>query len=113
MVAAAPSSRPDRARADTADAYAWFATKIANLTPGQRILAVTTDIYRPYQQLAALRMLALPYGVEVETVGHVPAGVEPVLRQPFSPARYLQEIRSAVQGCRALLAAIDTRTESE
>ena len=113
VVAAAPSSRPDVARADTADAYAWFATKVAKLAPGQRILSVSTDIYRPYQQLAALRMLALPYGVEVETVGQVAAGVEPVFRQPFSPARYLQEIRSAVQGCRALLAAIDDRTESE
>lgn len=110
IVAAAPSRRPDVARADTADGYAWFAKNIARLVPGQRILAVTTDIYRPYQHLAALRMLALPYGVEVETVGHVPARVEPVLRQPFAPARYLQEIRSAVQGCRALLAAIDARS---
>lgn len=67
---------------------------------------MTTDIYRPYQHLAALRMLALPYEVEVETVGHVPARVEPNLRQSFSPAKYLQEIRSAVQGCRALHAAI-------
>lgn len=111
IVAAAPSRRPDAARADTADGYAWFAGNIARLVPEQRILAVTTDIYRPYQHLAALRMLALPYRVEVETVGHAPAGVEPVLRQPFSPARYLQEIRSAVQGCRALLAAIDSRSE--
>lgn len=106
VVAAAPSRRPAESRADTADGYAWFADGLAELTPGQRILAVTTDIYRPYQHLAALRMLALPYAVEIETVGHVPSRVEPNLRQSFSPAKYLQEIRSAVLGCRALHAAV-------
>lgn len=101
-VAAAPSSQPKERRANTADGYAWFADTIAQRATGQRILAVTTDIYRPYQHIAALRMLARPFHMEVETVGHVPSGVDPVLRQPFSPGKYLQEIRSAVRACREL-----------
>lgn len=88
-VAAAPSSAPADRRADTADTYAWFARHLANLEKGQSLLAVTAAIYVPAQQAAALRMLALQFGVEVETVGVVPGEVLPALAQSFGLSQYL------------------------
>jgi hypothetical protein len=105
-VAAAPSTDPASRRANTPDSYAWFATQFAKLVPGQRILAITTPIYVPAQQAAALRMLALPYGVTVETIGNDPHLVPAALDQPFSPTKYLQEVRSTVRALRALLASV-------
>jgi len=105
-VAAAPSSEPTTRRAHTADTYAWFAGTLARLEPGQSLLAVTTAIYVPAQQAAALRMLALPYGVRVETVGAVPGDVVPALAQTFTPSHYLQELRSAIREYRQLLTAV-------
>lgn len=107
-VAAAPSSVPAQRRADTADTYDWFARRLTQLQPGQSVLAVTTAIYVPAQQAAALRMLALPFGVDVETVGVVPGEVSPALAQSFTPSNYLQEIRSAIRSYRALYAAAST-----
>ncbi len=105
-VAAAPSSDPGNRRANTPDSYAWFATQFAKLAPGQRVLAVTTPIYVPAQQAAALRMLALPYGVEVETLGNDPATVPAALEQTFTPTKYLLEIRSTVRALRTLLTGL-------
>lgn len=102
-VAAAPSSDPAKRRANTPDTYAWFARELAALEPGQSILAVTTPIYVPAQQAAAERMLALPYGVEVETVGHDPRLVPESLRQEFSSTKYLLEMRSAFRSMRSLV----------
>ncbi|MBJ7452526.1 MAG: hypothetical protein JHC71_10635 [Blastococcus sp.] len=104
-VAAAPSSEPERRRAHTADTYEWFARTLAAVEPGQTLLAVTTAIYVSAQQAAALRMLALPFDVQVETIGVVPGSVLPKLAQTFTPSHYLQEIRSAIRGYRALHAA--------
>jgi hypothetical protein len=104
-VVAAPSSEPGKRRANTPDTLAWFATELARLEPGQRVLFVTTDIYVPYQHADALRMLALPYGVEVDAVGVNPGQVDPRLALAFEPHNYLQEIRSTIRSLRRLLAA--------
>ena len=104
-VIAAPSSEPGTRRANTPDTYRWFADEIAHLRPQQRLLLVTSDIYVPYQHADALRMFALPYGVEVETAGILPGEVDGRLAQKFLPHNYLQEIRSAIRAFRALLAA--------
>ena len=101
-VAAAPSSEPKTRRANTADSYEWFAEELAHLDRGQRILAVTTSIYVPAQQAAAIRMLAVPFHVEVDTVGIEPGDVVPALGQTFSPTKYLLEIRSAIRSLRDL-----------
>lgn len=103
IVAAAPSSLPSQRRADTADTYAWFATTLAHLSAGQRVLAVTSPIYVNQQHAAAIRRLGVPYSVEVETIGNDPALVPPALDQPFSQTKYLMEIRSTVRAFRALL----------
>jgi hypothetical protein len=101
-VVAAPSTEPGR-RANTPDTYRWFARELGQLDPGQRLLLVTSDIYRPYQHADALRMLALPYGVEVDTIGIRPGAIDPRLAQEFRPHNYLQEIRSTILAFRNLL----------
>lgn len=101
-VVAAPSSEPGIRRANTPDTYAWFATELAKLEPGERVLVVTTAIYVPFQHADAVRMLALPYGVDVETVGVRPGAVDARLEQTFEPHQYLQEIRSTIRSLRFL-----------
>ena len=101
-VAAAPSSEPHARRANTADAYRWLAEDLVHLTRGQRLLAVTTPIYVPAQHCAAVRMLSIPYGVTVDTIGTDPARVPEQWQQDFSHTRYLMEIRSAIRGMRSL-----------
>ncbi|MEU3253375.1 hypothetical protein [Streptomyces sp. NPDC006997] len=100
-VAAAPSTAPER-RAHTGETYAFFAERMAALKPGARLLLVTTPIYQPMQHFTAIRMLALPYDVEVETVGGDVADRAPALRQPFTPTRYLNEVHTTVRALRAL-----------
>lgn len=104
-VVAAPSRTPGR-RANTADTYAWFALELAQLRPGQRILLVTTRIYVPFQHADAVRMLALPHGVEITTEGMDPGAIDERLEQPFTPANRLQEVRSTIRALRALHAAL-------
>lgn len=104
-VVAAPSSEPGVRRANTPDTYAWFAKELAQLGGGERILVVTTDIYVPFQHADALRMLALPYGVEVDAVGIRPGDVDERLAQRFVPHNYLQEMRSTIRAFRQLHAA--------
>lgn len=109
QVVAAPSTKPGR-RSNTPDTYGWFATALAQLEPGQRLLLVTSDIYRPYQHADALRMLTLPYGVEVDTIGGRPGAIDPRLEQEFLPHHYLQEIRSTIRAFRDLAAALADAT---
>ncbi|MGC4111661.1 MAG: hypothetical protein QM747_14830 [Nocardioides sp.] len=104
-VAAAPSSDPAHRRANTADTYAWFAERVARLPAGSSVLAITTAIYVPAQHAAALRMLGVPHGLAVETVGVTP-GVLPELAQSFSASQYLQEVRSAIRSIRDLVDSI-------
>lgn len=101
QVIAAPSSELGR-RSNTADTYAWFATKHARLQAGQRILIITTDIYVRFQHADALRMMALPYSVKVDAVGMQPGDLDERLRQEFGPGQYLQEVRSTIRSLRAL-----------
>lgn len=97
-VVAAPSSDPDARRANTPDTYRWWAEKVAHLSSSDRILLVTTDIYVPYQGANAIRMLGLPYGAEVETIGLDARNLsDQALRQPFGTQKYLQEVRSTIR----------------
>ncbi len=106
---AAPTRDPAR-RANTPDTYAYWATEIARLAqrPGQRVLLVTSAIYVPFQHAHAIRMLNLPYGAHVDTVGVDTSLIpDPSLSQRFTAANYLQEIRSTVRAMRGLLAALN------
>ncbi len=99
----APSPEPQVRRANSADTYAYWADRCVQLQSEDSILLVTSSIYLPYQHAEAVRMLALPHGCSVETVGIDFSRHElGALRQPFTPANYLQEIRSAIRAVRAL-----------
>jgi hypothetical protein len=102
QVVAAPSSQPETRRADTPDSYDFFAKHVATLQGGERLLMVTTPIYVPAQHAAAVRMLALPYGVEVDTVGNEPGVIPGAPAQQFTATKYLLEVRSTVRSLRRL-----------
>lgn len=90
-----PSSEPDKRRANSSDTYKFFIQK-KNVEPGTKLLLVTSQIYVPYQQLEAIRTLAEPYGLYIETVGF-PHKWSNKLQGMMEPANYLQEIRSTIQ----------------
>lgn len=90
-----PSSEPEKRRANSSDTYQFFIKK-ENIQKGDRLLLVTSQIYVPYQQIEAVRTLAEPYGIYIETVGF-PTEWSGKLQGMMEPANYLQEIRSAVQ----------------
>jgi len=91
----APSSDPEKRRANSADTYEFFFSKF-NVAPGSSLLLVTSAIYVPYQQLEALRTLAIPHDITIETVGF-PAEWGGKLQGMAEPTNYLQEIRSTIQ----------------
>ena len=97
---AAPSLEPDKRRANSADAYAFFAQHMAHRIGGSCLL-VTSQIYVPYQHLEAVRSLALKFDIELETVG-VPPAQRAGLQGMENPVNYLQEIRSTILSARAL-----------
>jgi hypothetical protein len=105
-VVAAPSTEPDVRRANTADAYLWWAERIAKLQPDHRVLLVTSSIYVPFQHADAVRVLALNYGCGIDTVA-VPSSITAgMAEQTFTPANYLQEIRSTIRSFRLLVEAL-------
>jgi hypothetical protein len=105
-VVAAPSSEPGVRRANTPDSYDFFARRLAELQPGQRLLMITTPIYVPAQHTAAVRMLTVPFGVEVDTVGNEPGVVPGAPASNFSATKYLLEVRSTVRAMRQLTASL-------
>ena len=105
-VVAAPSSEPETRRANTADSYKFFAEHVANLKPGERLLLISTAIYVLPQHVAALRILALPYGVEVDTIGGKPTNRPRLPLSNYSATKYLLEVRSTVRALTQLVSAL-------
>jgi hypothetical protein len=91
----APSSEPDKRRANSADTYHFFFQHIP-VPPGSSFLLITGQIYVPYQQLEALRTVALPHNVVIETVGY-PLEWNSDRQGLHNASNYLQEIRSTIQ----------------
>lgn len=100
-VLAAPSSEPDTRRANTADTFNFW-VKQREIQAGKQILLVTSQIYVPYQQLEAARILGLGYGHSVETVGF-PIEWSVHTQGTQTAANYLQEIRSTLLSMSKLL----------
>jgi hypothetical protein len=104
----APSPDPGR-RANTADGYRYWAGQVGHVQPGQRVLAVTTSIYVPYQHAVAIQLLGLPFGCSIDTVGIdftvIDNGRSP---QDLRGVSYLLEIRSAIRAYRHLDAMLDS-----
>jgi len=105
----APSSEPERRRANSADTYEFFLARKGVA----RGFLVTSEIYVPYQHLEALRTVALPHDLMVETTGFPAAwggklqgmaGPTNYLQEIMAgPTNYLQEIRSTIQAADRLL----------
>ncbi len=102
-------SRDAARRANTPDSYHYWASEVAKVSPGQRVLMVTSPIYVPFQHADAVRMLGLPYGCVIDTVGIDPDAVdergEP---QIFRGVNHLQELNSTLRSYKALLDALDS-----
>lgn len=65
-------------------------------------MIVTSQIYVPYQQLEAARILGMQYGHSVETIGF-PREWSGNMSGLQTAANYLQEIRSVLQSMKKLL----------
>jgi hypothetical protein len=98
----APSTDPTTRRATTADSYAFFAMHL-HLWPKAACLLVTSQIYVPYQHLEGVRSLAVPFDLELETVGFPPHW-QAELQGMQGPVNYLQETRSTILSARRLYA---------
>lgn len=91
----APSSAPQMRRANSADTYEFFFRHV-QVHAGSSLLLITSQIYVPYQQLEAIRTVALRHDVVLETVGF-PLEWSGDLQGMNQPGNYLQEIRSTIQ----------------
>lgn len=98
VAVSAPSSDPDRRRANSADTLMFFLDR-ENVSRNGRLLLITSQIYVPYVQLEALRTVALSRKLFVETIGF-PGDRMPELQGLCNANHYLQEIRSAIQAAR-------------
>ncbi len=101
VLLAAPSSEPERRRANTSDTFSFFMEQL-QVEEKRSILLVTSQIYVPYQQLEAIRMLGVPYQHSLETIGY-PNEWSAKLHGLQKPENYLQEIRSVLQSAGRLL----------
>jgi len=95
FIVASPSSEPEKRRANSADTYGFF---FDNFKPeeGAEILLTTSQIYVPYQHLEAVRAIAIPHRINLDTIGFIPEWGG-ALQGMNEPSNYLQEIRSTVQ----------------
>jgi len=103
MSMCAPSSEPERRRANSADTYEFFFHHV-QVPPGSSLLLITSQIYVPYQQLEAIRTVALRHNVVIETVGF-PREWSGYLQGMTSSINYLQEIRSTIQSTNRFFSA--------
>lgn len=90
-----PSTEPLMRRANTGDTYQFLMERL-HIKPQSRILLITSQIYVPYQQLEAVRILGIPYNVYVETIGF-PGEWNSTIQGMMQTVNYLQEIRSVIQ----------------
>lgn len=98
VAVSAPSSDPTKRRANSADTLLFFLDH-EGLPAGSHLLLITSQIYVPYVQLEALRSVALPRNLIVETIGF-PGDRMPEIQGMSSPNHYLQEIRSTIQAAK-------------
>lgn len=111
---AAPSSQPDRRRADTVDTCRFWAAEVADLAPGDSVLVVTSAPYTAFQHCDAIAHMGLPYGVAIDTVGIDPATLpEPHFRKAHTASGYLQEVRSTIRSLRRLQALASQTTRGK
>lgn len=112
QVLAAPSSEPDQRRANTADTFDFW-IKQQHPAKGSKVLLITSQIYVPYQQVIAIRLLGLKMGMYIETVGF-PTEWSYGIKGLQRPVNYLQEIRATVMELQKLWdASLANETEEQ
>lgn len=104
VVVPSPSARAEQPRpANTADQLRWWVSGPGAPTDADAVLLVTTQIYVPYQQLVAARILRrVAPACRLLTVGVTPA-TGTVATRSFTAQDYLQEVRSALLAAAGLL----------
>jgi hypothetical protein len=96
-VVCAPARPPHRRRPNTAQALEFMLSR-PELAGAKRILMVTNATCVPYQQVEALRSIALPHNGVVEMIA-VPLRFTAHLHGAHRAHNYLQETRSMFQAC--------------
>lgn len=103
----APSLEPEKRRANSSDTYIFCFSKL-NIESGASLLLTTSAIYAPFQQMEAIRTLALPHGIRIETIGF-PASWGGAVQGMSGPTNYLQETRSTIQSLHRFVSAYPQR----
>ncbi|WP_326558076.1 hypothetical protein [Micromonospora sp. NBC_01796] len=85
-------------RPQTSDTFALWA-RLNDPRPDQRLLVVTTQVFVPFQSFDAMRLLYLPYGLDIDTVGLPTQWGD----RPLSAEYLLQETLSGIRSARRLL----------
>lgn len=102
----APSPDPNNRRATSADTFTFTARSLDMRRSS--CLLVTGQPFVPYQNFDALRTLALPFGIGIETVGFGIDRYEGLHDMDLQhPAKLLQEVRSTIRAGRSLLERVD------
>jgi hypothetical protein len=104
VVVPSPSAGTDQPRpANTADQLTWWGQGPDGPNDDASVLLVTTQIYVPYQQLVAARILQRTApGCRILTIG-VSKATGTVATREFTAQDYLQEVRSALLAAVGLL----------
>lgn len=98
----APSPDPNNRRATSADTFT-FTARTLDMRQSNCLL-VTGQPFVPYQNFDALRTLALPFGIGIETVGFGIERYQGLHDMDLQhPAKLLQEVRSTIRAARSLL----------
>lgn len=98
-VLSASTGRPPY-RPDTSDTFKLWA-QVAEPSPGEDILIVTTQVFVPFQRFDAYRRLYLEYGADIDVVGF---GAERGDR-PQTTEYLLQETLSGIRSARRMMVA--------
>jgi hypothetical protein len=101
------SQAPETRRTNTPDQLAAWNARVKP-TAGSRALLLTTQIYAPFQQMEALRLLTLQTGYHIRVSGVDSTNAHLPLTN-FGPDSYLQETRSALLSATQLLNALARR----
>ena len=94
---AAPSSEPDKRRANSYDTFVYFLEKF-NIKEHDKLLLITSSIYVPFQLLKFMG-LALECAIDVDCIC-----ADSVMKdlQLSKPSNYLQEIKSTIDAIYSL-----------
>jgi hypothetical protein len=101
FVLASESSSSERP-ANSDDTYNFFFDRL-EIPEGQKLLLVTSQIEVPYQNMEAIRSMALPHKVEALDIVGFPEQWNEEFHESIAPENYLQEIRSTIQSMKRFL----------